>query len=118
MHFTSSKRLFARPLTAACVLLACTASAFGADNFSAGRLSISSLTLGPVTYSNVVVAVGSIMSGPAASTSIGSEDSYDYSTGQLTCSCRRRRRQHGLRIVAGFGGERGLNRERQRSGLL
>lgn len=58
--------------------------AHAADTYSAGQLTIPSLTNGPVTYSNVVVAVGGITSGPAGAAAITSVDSLDIGTGQIT----------------------------------
>jgi hypothetical protein len=66
------------------LLLVFGASAYGADSFSAGKLTIPTLVIGNATYSNVVVTVGSILSGPAGSTPIGTVDTYNPANGQLT----------------------------------
>jgi hypothetical protein len=66
------------------VLLVCSAAAYGADSYSAGKLTIPTLVIGNATYSNVVVEVGSILSGPAGSAPIGAVDTYNPANGQLT----------------------------------
>ena len=48
------------------------------------RLTIPALAIGSATYSNVVVTVGNIISGPTGTTPNGGEDSYDPGTKQAT----------------------------------
>jgi hypothetical protein len=66
------------------LLLVCGATAYGADSYSAGKLTIPTLVIGNATYSNVVVTVGGIMSGPAGSSPVGTVDTYNPANGQLT----------------------------------
>ncbi len=82
MNFTSPLRP-AQSAAAAGILLVCATAAQAADSYSAGHLTIPTLSNGPVTYSNVVVAVGAITSGPAGSAPLRSVDSYDISSGQI-----------------------------------
>lgn len=56
----------------------------GVVNYTAGHLSIPSLTIGNATYSDVVVTVGTRVSGPTGTTPNGTKDSYDPLTNQLT----------------------------------
>jgi hypothetical protein len=83
MRFISSLAAQLRWLSIA-LLLVCAADAFGADSYSAGRLTIPTLVIGNATYSNVVVNVGSILSGPAGSVPVGTVDTYNPANGQLT----------------------------------
>jgi hypothetical protein len=53
-------------------------------NESTRRLTIPTLAIGSATYSNVVVTVAGIVSGPSGSTPNGAVDSYDPETAQLT----------------------------------
>ena len=71
-------------LLAILLLLAGATLAHAADTFSQGLLSIPTLTVGTATYSNVLVTVGAIISGPTGSGPLGSADRYDPATGQLT----------------------------------
>jgi hypothetical protein len=66
------------------LLLVCGVNAYGADSYSAGKLTMPTLVIGNVTYSNVVVDVASILSGPAGSAPIGTVDTYNPTNGQLT----------------------------------
>ncbi len=66
------------------ILLACAVGAHAADTYSAGQLAIPTLTNGPATYSNVVVTLGGITSGPPVSAAISNVDSFDIGTGQIT----------------------------------
>ncbi len=74
----------ARALAAALLLIACSAAAHAADTYVAGLLSVPSLTIGGATYSNLVLTVGSVISGPTGTAPLGAQDSYDIPTGQLT----------------------------------
>jgi phospholipase C len=68
----------------AALILAWTGAAYGADTYHAGELSMPSVVIGGATYSNIVVRVGSIVSGPSGSSAYGVEDSYDPGTNQLS----------------------------------
>src|SRR5208282_5537730 len=91
MQCISSLRQHAQSLTAALLLLLC-ATAACADTYSGGVLTMPSLAIGSATYSNVVVNVGNIVSGPTGSfpygpTGIATDvtvDSYDPGTNELT----------------------------------
>jgi phospholipase C len=69
---------------AATLIMAGTAAAYGADTYSAGELAMPSVVIGGATYSNMVVTVGSIVSGPTGTSAYGLEDSYDPVTKLLT----------------------------------
>jgi phospholipase C len=73
-----------RSAVAATLMSFWAAAAGAADTYSAGQLSIPTLVIGGVTYSNVVVTVGSIQSGPVGASAYGDQDSYDPANGQLT----------------------------------
>ncbi len=59
-------------------------TAFAVDTYSAGQLSMPTLLIGGATYSNVVVTIGSIVSGPTGASPYGEVDTYDPASGQLT----------------------------------
>jgi hypothetical protein len=82
MGFISSLAAQLRWLGMALLLL-CGTQAY-ADTYSAGRLTMPTLVIGNATYSNVVVTVGSILSGPAGNAPIGTVDTYNPANGQLT----------------------------------
>jgi phospholipase C len=73
----------ARFVLAATLIMVWTGAAYGADIYSAGQLSMPSVVIGGATYSNMVVMVGSIVSGPSGTSAYGLEDSYDPGTNQL-----------------------------------
>jgi hypothetical protein len=83
MPLTASRRPV-QSLLALILLLAGATVARATDTFSQGLLSIPSLAVGTVTYTDVVVTVGTILSGPGGSGPVGSTDSYDPATGRLT----------------------------------
>jgi hypothetical protein len=56
----------------------------GLPHYSDGQLTIPALLIGYATYSNVVVPVSGIISGPMGTNSNGSVPYYDPATGQLT----------------------------------
>ncbi len=58
--------------------------AVGADTFATGQLTISSLAIGDATYSNVVINVGEIISGPTGTAPNSNEDRYNPVNGQLS----------------------------------
>jgi hypothetical protein len=74
----------AQSVAAAGLLLVCGVVAHAADTYSAGQLAIPTLTNGPVTYSDVVVTLGGITSGPSGTAAITNADSFDMGTGQIT----------------------------------
>jgi uncharacterized repeat protein (TIGR03803 family) len=80
----SSLRCGARAAAAALLLLACTCAARGADIYNGTELTMASVLIGGSTYSDVVVTVGHIVSGPSGATADGSADSYDPGNNQLT----------------------------------
>jgi len=59
-------------------------SSNGPDTYSAGSLSIPSLVIGSAIYSNLVVGVGHIASGPGGSTPNTCGDTYNTASGELT----------------------------------
>jgi uncharacterized repeat protein (TIGR03803 family) len=77
-------RYFVRSLATVLVLLVgCGVAWADAYNPANNELTISSLVIGGATYSDMVVTVGGIVSGPAGKSPNGSADSYDPGTGQL-----------------------------------
>jgi uncharacterized repeat protein (TIGR03803 family) len=86
LQFASSLIHRARAPVIAVLILVCAGIAHGADRYDAAsrRLSIPTLAIGGGIYSNVVLTVGSLVSGPTGSTPAGSEDSYDPATNRLT----------------------------------
>ncbi len=60
--------------------------AYGSDTYipANGQLTIPTMALGGTTYSNLVVTVGHIVSGPSGTSANGNTDSYDPSKGKLT----------------------------------
>jgi PASTA domain-containing protein/subtilase family protein len=61
-----------------------TGTAFATDTYSGGVLSIPTMTIGSVTYSNLVVVPGTILSGPSGGSGNGAVDTYNPANGQLT----------------------------------
>jgi uncharacterized repeat protein (TIGR03803 family) len=86
MQCIASVRQLARLLAASLLFLIGPAAAFAADtyNFANGQLTLPSVVIGGATYSNMIVTVGVIISGPAGTTANGTQDSYDPGTNQLT----------------------------------
>jgi len=84
MHLFSALRLSARSLLACAGLLALGSIAAAADTYTGGSLSIPSLEVGTVLYSNVVLTVSGIVSGPSGTAPNGSVDTYDPLTQELT----------------------------------
>jgi phospholipase C len=70
-------------LFAAVLLMGWASAAFAVDTYSGGQLSIPTLVIGSATYSNVVVKVGSIVSGPTGTSPYGDVDTYDPASGKL-----------------------------------
>jgi phospholipase C len=77
-------RLRSQAAVAATLMMAWAGAACGTDTYSAGQLSIPTLAIGGATYSNVVVRVGSIVSGPVGTSPYGDADTYNPANGQLT----------------------------------
>ncbi len=68
------------------LLLLCAARAFGADTYdsSTRQLTIPSVAIGNALFTNMVIVVGTIVSGPTGTTANGSEDTYNPANNQLT----------------------------------
>jgi hypothetical protein len=82
MRCLSSLRHHAQSLTAALLFLVGAAAAYGADSYNPAnkQLTIPTIAIGSATYSNMVVTVGKIISGPTGTSPNGSLDSYDPGT--------------------------------------
>ena len=67
-------------------LFACAFQAHGTDTYgpAANELQIPSLRIGNASYSNVVVAVGGVITPPGGTTPIGTQDTYNPTNNQLT----------------------------------
>jgi phospholipase C len=83
---TSSLRRYSGSIKAALLFLVCIAAAYGSDTYSPAnkQLSIPTVAIGYATYSNMVVSVGSIVSGPTGTAPNGSEDRYNPANNELT----------------------------------
>jgi hypothetical protein len=81
-----SLRFRAQAPLAALLLLIFANAAHGADtyNLMTKQLTMASVSIGSATYTNMVVTVGSIVSGPTGTTPNGSVDSYNPANGQLS----------------------------------
>jgi uncharacterized repeat protein (TIGR03803 family) len=86
MQIASSSLLAPRAIAAALVSLFCAAAAYGTDSYNPAthQLTMPSVAIGHATYSNMVVALGSIVSGPSGTTPAGSQDTYNPGTNRLT----------------------------------
>jgi YVTN family beta-propeller protein len=86
MQTTAFLRTLARLLSAVLLSLTCALQAAHADSYNAvnHQLTMPSVTVGAATYSNMVVVVGNIVSGPTGSTANGNEDNYNPATNELT----------------------------------
>src|ERR1700686_689683 len=86
MQYDPCLRQRARTLFTAFLLLGCTATAWGADSYNPAnrQLTIPTISIGSAVYRNMVVTVGSLISGPTGSSPIGSADSYDPATAHIT----------------------------------
>jgi sugar lactone lactonase YvrE len=78
------RRRLAWSVFAAAALLCYSHGAVASDTYNGTTLSIPTLVIGNATFTNVVVTVGQILSGPTAGPVNSSPDSYDPSTGYLT----------------------------------
>ena len=78
MQSTASSRSYARSLATFLMALGCTAAAFAADTYdpTTRQLTMPSLHVGSALYSNVVVVVGGIVSGPSGTAPASSGDVY------------------------------------------
>ncbi len=79
-----SHRKNAASILAATLIMIWTGAAHGADSYNAGQLTMPTVVIGVASYSNMVVRVGSIVSGPSGNSAYGVEDSYDPQTNLLT----------------------------------
>jgi len=84
VHYTASLRHHARVILATLLFLGCTCEAWGTDSYNGTDLTIPAVTIGAATYSNMVVTVANIVSGPSGSAPNGSHDSYNPANNQLT----------------------------------
>jgi len=84
VNFTSTIREIARSWVCVLVLLVCACEAYGADTYNGTSLTIPSIQIGNATYADMVVTVGSIVSGPTGTAPNGSGDFYDPASHQLT----------------------------------
>jgi hypothetical protein len=69
---------------AALLLLVCAGEAWGTDSYNGVELTIPAVTIGSATFSNMVVTVASIVSGPTGGAPNGSADSYNPTSNELT----------------------------------
>lgn len=86
MPCIASVRPLARSLVTSLLFLIGASAAFAADtyNLANGQLTMPSVVIGGATYSNMVITIGDIVSGPTGTTANGTEDSYDPGTNELT----------------------------------
>jgi hypothetical protein len=87
MNLTNvSQRVHARSLLAACLLLICAHGAYGADTYNPAtkQLTMAAVSIGSAIYANMVVTVGSIVTGPTGTAPNASVDIYNPTNGQLT----------------------------------
>ena len=86
MHTPSSVRRHASFLSGAAILLLCSSASWAVDSYDPGtrQLRMPSVAIGAATFTDMVVQVGGIVSGPSGSGPKGSEDRYDPIAQQLT----------------------------------
>jgi hypothetical protein len=79
-------RYDAQKLAAAMALLVCCSAAGARDTYnpSNNELTIPAVTLGNATYSNMVITVGTVLSGPSGTSPYGSQDTFNPASRQLT----------------------------------
>ena len=77
---------YPRALLATLLVLTCATEAHSADSYNPAnkQLTISTVIIGSASYSDVVIAVGSILSGPTGASPDGNQDTYNPSNGELT----------------------------------
>jgi murein DD-endopeptidase MepM/ murein hydrolase activator NlpD len=80
----SCLRQYARSFSVVLLVLMAAGQAYAMDTYNPPNLQIPAVTIGSATFTNMVVTVGGIVSGPSGSSGNGSVDSYDASTNQLT----------------------------------
>ena len=84
MQWASFLRQYTRLFFTAVLVLMGASEAYATDTYSPPNLLIPTVTIGGATFTNMVVTVGGIVSGPSGSSGNGSIDSYDPLTNQLT----------------------------------
>ncbi len=84
MECSSRRRRPLNSLWLIVVLLFDGGAAHAVDSYRQGLLIIPSITIGSATFTNTVVTIASIVSGPSGAAPIGSDDSYNPSTNHLT----------------------------------
>jgi hypothetical protein len=86
MKCISLLRHFVRLLTSVLALLVIVSEAYAVDTYNplSKQLTIPSLAIGSTTYTDMVITVGSIVSGPTGTTPLGSGDTYNPASNQLT----------------------------------
>jgi uncharacterized repeat protein (TIGR03803 family) len=86
MRCTLSLRRAVQSVIGALLFLVGVPLAYGVDSYNPSnkQLTLFSLAIGSANYSNMVVTVGSIVSGPSGTAPNGPMDSYDPRTNQLT----------------------------------
>jgi hypothetical protein len=84
MQCASFVRQYARSIISSLLLLVSSSAAFATDTYNGSTLSIPTMTVGSVTYSNLVVVPGTIVSGPSGGSGNGAVDTYNPANGQLT----------------------------------
>ncbi len=68
----------------ALLLLVCTCEAWGTDSYNGVDLTIPAVTVGNAIFSNMVVTVAGIVSGPSGGAPSGNADSYNPANNELT----------------------------------
>jgi hypothetical protein len=68
----------------ALLFLVCTCEAWGTDSYNGVDLTIPAVTVGNATFSNMVVTVAGIVSGPSGGAPSGNADSYNPANNELT----------------------------------
>lgn len=68
----------------ALLFLVCTCEAWGTDSYNDGTLTIPAVTVGNAIFSNMVVTVAGIVSGPSGGAPSGNADSYNPANNELT----------------------------------
>jgi hypothetical protein len=76
--------MFPRIAAASLLLLGLARAAGAVDAYNGSTLTIPVIAIGDASYSDMVVTVGSIVSGPSGTTPVGTGDSYDVATRHLT----------------------------------
>jgi hypothetical protein len=76
----------ARTLAISMALFFCSCAAGARDTYNSvnNELTIPAVTIGNATYSNMVITVGGVLSGPSGTSPYGSQDTYNPATRQLT----------------------------------